>query len=72
MSDNNDFKLTLWKTADSLRAQMDAAEYKHIVLSLIFLKYISDSFTEQRKIKEMVTNPVILSVKTYQTSMKKI
>ena len=37
---------------------MDAAEYKHIVLGLIFLKYISDSFTEQKeKIKEMVTNP---------------
>ena len=46
MSKNNaDFKQTLWKTADSLRAQMDAAEYKHIVLGLIFLKYISDSFT---------------------------
>jgi len=59
MSNNNsDFKQTLWKTADSLRAQMDAAEYKHIVLGLIFLKYISDSFTEQKeKIKEMVTNP---------------
>ena len=49
MSKNNtDFKQTLWKTADSLRAQMDAAEYKHIVLGLIFLKYISDSFTEQK------------------------
>ena len=59
MSKNNtDFKQTLWKTADSLRAQMDAAEYKHIVLGLIFLKYISDSFTEQKeKIKETVTNP---------------
>lgn len=45
----DDFKSTLWKTADSLRAQMDAAEYKHIVLGLIFLKYISDSFAEQRK-----------------------
>ena len=54
---NADFKQTLWKTADSLRAQMDAAEYKHLVLGLIFLKYISDSFTEQKeKIKEMVTN----------------
>jgi type I restriction enzyme M protein len=34
---------TLWATADKLRANMDAAEYKHIVLGLIFLKYISDS-----------------------------
>ena len=58
MSKNNtDFKQTLWKTADSLRAQMDAAEYKHIVLGLIFLKYISDSFSEQKeRIKEMVTD----------------
>ena len=36
----------LWKTADKLRKNMDAAEYKHIVLGLIFLKYISDSFEE--------------------------
>jgi len=34
---SEDFKTVLWKTADSLRAQMDAAEYKHIVLGLIFL-----------------------------------
>lgn len=34
----------LWKTADKLRKNIDAAEYKHIVLGLIFLKYISDSF----------------------------
>lgn len=37
---------TLWKTADKLRKNMDAAEYKHIVLGLIFLKYISDAFEE--------------------------
>ena len=55
---STDFKQTLWKTADSLRAQMDAAEYKHIVLGLIFLKYISDSFTEQKeRIKALVTDP---------------
>ncbi|MDV7211336.1 class I SAM-dependent DNA methyltransferase [Azotobacter beijerinckii] len=39
-----DLEKTLWATADKLRANMDAAEYKHIVLGLIFLKYISDSF----------------------------
>jgi type I restriction enzyme M protein len=33
----------LWKTADKLRKNIDAAEYKHIVLGLIFLKYISDA-----------------------------
>lgn len=36
----------LWKAADTLRKNIDAAEYKHIVLGLIFLKYISDSFEE--------------------------
>ena len=34
---------TLWKSADALRGQVDAAEYKHVVLGLLFLKYISDS-----------------------------
>ena len=41
----DDIKKTLWATADKLRANMDAAEYKHLVLGLIFIKYISDSFT---------------------------
>ncbi len=36
----------LWKTADKLRKNMDAAEYKHVVMGLIFLKYISDAFEE--------------------------
>jgi type I restriction enzyme M protein len=36
----------LWKAADKLRKNIDAAEYKHVVLGLIFLKYISDSFVE--------------------------
>ena len=38
----------LWRMADTLRGSMDAAEYKHVVLGLIFLKYISDAFEEQR------------------------
>ncbi len=38
------FEATLWQTADKLRSNMDAAEYKHVVLGLIFLKYISDAF----------------------------
>lgn len=37
-------EVVLWKTADKLRKNIDAAEYKHVVLGLIFLKYISDSF----------------------------
>ncbi len=53
-----DIKTTLWKSADKLRAQMDAAEYKHIVLGLIFLKYISDKFgAQQEKIRQMVSDP---------------
>ena len=43
-----DIKKTLWATADKLRANMDAAEYKHIVLGLIFVKYISDTFQARR------------------------
>jgi type I restriction-modification system DNA methylase subunit len=38
------FEAKLWRTADALRNNMDAAEYKHVVLGLIFLKYISDAF----------------------------
>jgi type I restriction enzyme M protein len=46
MSENTKIEATLWKTADKLRNNMDAAEYKHVVLGLIFLKYISDSFED--------------------------
>lgn len=42
------FEAKLWITADKLRNNMDAAEYKHVVLGLIFLKYISDTFEEHR------------------------
>lgn len=42
----------LWQAADKLRNNMDAAEYKHIVLGLIFLKYISDAFTKRYKAAE--------------------
>ncbi|MDI1313366.1 class I SAM-dependent DNA methyltransferase [Prosthecobacter sp.] len=45
-SANLGFEAKLWLAADKLRNNMDAAEYKHVVLGLIFLKYISDSFEE--------------------------
>src|SRR5216110_1583055 len=45
-SANVGFEAKLWLAADKLRSNMDAAEYKHVVLGLIFLKYISDSFEE--------------------------
>ncbi|KPC97690.1 hypothetical protein LR69_04076 [Geobacillus sp. BCO2] len=41
------FEEKLWSAADKLRNNMDAAEYKHVVLGLIFLKYVSDTFQEK-------------------------
>jgi type I restriction enzyme M protein len=46
---NLGFEATLWQAADKLRNNLDAAEYKHVVLGLIFLKYISDAFEERRQ-----------------------
>jgi type I restriction enzyme M protein len=46
---NLGFEEKLWQTADKLRNNMDAAEYKHVVLGLIFLKYISDAFEEMHE-----------------------
>ena len=46
---NLGFEAKLWLTADKLRNNMDAAEYKHVVLGLIFLKYISDAFEERHQ-----------------------
>lgn len=47
MTDRLQLERTLWQAADKLRSNMDAAEYKHVVLGLIFLKYISDAFQER-------------------------
>src|SRR5438128_3374642 len=44
---NVGYEARLWQMADALRGSMDAAEYKHVVLGLLFLKYISDAFEEQ-------------------------
>ncbi|NMC29817.1 MAG: SAM-dependent DNA methyltransferase [Pelolinea sp.] len=46
MAENNELEKTLWAAADKMRSNMDAAEYKHVVLGLIFLKYISDAFND--------------------------
>lgn len=54
----DDIKKTLWATADKLRANMDAAEYKHLVLGLIFVKYISDTFAARRaELTARLSNP---------------
>ena len=50
------FEDTLWKAADKLRGSMDASEYKHVVLGLVFLKYIDDAFTERRE--KLPVNPL--------------
>ena len=51
-------KKTLWASADKLRANMDAAEYKHLVLGLIFVKYISDAFVaRQAELKIRLRDP---------------
>ena len=50
-----DIEKQLWAAADALRSNMDAAEYKHVVLGLIFLKYISDAFEE--RYKAMLADP---------------
>jgi hypothetical protein len=57
------FEAKLWLAADKLRNNLDAAEYKHVVLGLIFLKYTSDAFEEQHAMeircqKSRVRNPV--------------
>ena len=54
-----DLEKTLWAAADKLRNNMDAAEYKHIVLGLIFLKYISDSFRDlfDKLTEDSLSNP---------------
>lgn len=43
-----ELKETLWKAADKLRGSMDASQYKDVILGLVFLKYVSDAFTERR------------------------
>ena len=56
---NLGFEATMWAAADKLRGNMDVAEYKHVVLGLIFLKYISDAF-EERSLEKLQNEPVRL------------
>jgi len=44
----NELDAKLWKSADKLRSNLDAANYKHVALGLIFLKYVSDAFEERQ------------------------
>lgn len=54
----DDLDKKLWTAADKLRSNLDAAVYKHVVLGLIFLKYVSDAFEErQKELREQFTDP---------------
>ena len=53
---NLGFEDKLWAAADKLRGHMDASEYKHVVLGLIFLKYISDAFQEKHDLPDVRRN----------------
>lgn len=54
----NDLEKKLWTAADKLRSSLDASVYKHVVLGLIFLKYVSDAFEErQNELREQFQNP---------------
>ena len=54
----NDLEKKLWTAADKLRSNLDAAVYKHVVLGLIFLKYVSDAFEErQKELGDQFQNP---------------
>jgi type I restriction enzyme M protein len=46
---------TLWEAADKMRGNLEAGEYKHVVLGLVFLKYVSDAFEERRAWLEAAT-----------------
>ncbi|MBM9616638.1 SAM-dependent DNA methyltransferase [Desulfobulbus rhabdoformis] len=48
-TNNKSFEQNLWDTADKLRGSVESSEYKHVVLSLIFLKFVSDKFEERRQ-----------------------
>ncbi|SEH11513.1 type I restriction enzyme M protein [Natronorubrum sediminis] len=54
--DNGDFEKSLWQSAEGLRGPVESAEYKHIVLGLLFLKYMSDAFEQRRVELRELTN----------------
>lgn len=53
------FEETLWDSANKLRGSVEPSEYKHVVLSLIFLKFVSDKFEERRKEQDVLISNVL-------------
>jgi type I restriction-modification system DNA methylase subunit len=71
--DNQPLEKKLWSAADKLRKNMDAAEYKHVVSGLIFLKYISDAFEElYQKLSEGKGDPTENIDKAIYVMMEKL
>ncbi|WP_405536022.1 type I restriction-modification system subunit M [Streptomyces sp. NBC_00075] len=60
VSSTKEIQDILWKAADKLRGSMDAAQYKEFVLGLVFLKYVSDAFTERRE--ELAADPELAQI----------
>ena len=67
---NLGFEEKLWQAADKLRGHMDSAEYKHVVLGLIFLKYISDAFEEHHQQLELWTSDPANELYTKEASVR--
>ena len=65
----NDLDKRLWTAADKLRSNLDAAVYKHVVLGLIFLKYVSDAFNERRE--ELLGSSATQTTTTILAMMKR-
>ncbi len=61
------FEQTLWATADKLRGSVESSEYKHVVLSLIFLKFISDKFAERKQQLEAEGNGAYTDIVEFYT-----
>ena len=59
------YEAELWQMADALRGSMDAAEYKHVALGLIFLKYISDAFRRSNPCSPSAPRAMIVPRKSW-------
>ena len=66
-SKTKSFEQTLWATADKLRGSVESSEYKHVVLSLIFLKFISDKFAERKQQLEAEGNGAYTDIVEFYT-----
>jgi type I restriction-modification system DNA methylase subunit len=67
------FEQTLWDTADKLRGTVESSEYKHVALSLIFLKFVSDRFQARRQERETgAGQPMTTSQKFTEAKLERV